>query len=112
MTVVTTDGSRLVRVAALAELPPGEPVVITLEGVEIMLVRAADDRVYAIDNTCTHAEASLDMGLFHPDTFEIECPLHIGRFDVRDGSATAEPCVVAVRSHRVVIDGDGVFAER
>jgi naphthalene 1,2-dioxygenase system ferredoxin subunit len=35
---------------------------------------------------------------------EIECPLHQGRFDVRDGRATCEPAEEALRSYPVKIE--------
>ena len=47
------------------------------------------DAVYATDNICTHGQARLCDGFL--DGHEIECPLHQGKFDVRDGRPTCEP---------------------
>nr|BAO50824.1 ferredoxin component of carbazole 1,9a-dioxygenase [Janibacter sp. OC11] len=96
------------RVANLDELKPDIPKVFEVEGEEVMVVRSGE-RVYAIANLCSHAEAYLDMGIFHADSLEIECPLHVGRFDVRTGAATVAPCVVPVRAYDVVVDGSEVL---
>ena len=48
-----------------------------------------DGEVYATDNLCTHGNARLCDGFLMGH--EIECPLHQGRFDVRDGRALCSP---------------------
>jgi naphthalene 1,2-dioxygenase ferredoxin component len=53
--------------------------------------------IYASLALCTHAGADLCDGYF--DDHVIECPLHQGAFDVRDGKAIAAP---ATRSMRVL----------
>jgi len=45
-------------------------------------------------NVCTHEQVWLDDGILHPDTCEIECPMHEARFDLRTGAATHEPSYV------------------
>lgn len=102
--------SQAVRVASLGEIPMDEPTPFTVEGEEILVVRRADG-IYAINNICTHAEAYLDMGDYHADTCEIECPLHVGRFDLRTGAATAAPCFIPVKSYEIYIVGDDVMVK-
>ena len=65
------------------------------------------DEVFATDNICTHGHARLCDGFL--DGHEIECPLHQGKFDVRDGRPTCEPAVEPVRSYPVKIEGQRVF---
>ena len=76
-----------------------------------MLVVKVADRVYAIGNICTHEQVWLDDGIIDPDTCEIECPMHEGRFDLRNGTATNLPCVEPVPSYPVHVEGDDVFIE-
>ncbi|QSR24164.1 hypothetical protein CFH99_00815 [Nocardioides aromaticivorans] len=97
-----------VRVATLDQLKPGVPTAFDVDGDEVMVVRDGDS-VYAISNLCSHAEAYLDMGVFHAESLEIECPLHVGRFDVRTGAPTALPCVLPVRAYDVVVDGTEIL---
>ncbi|MGQ4597945.1 Rieske 2Fe-2S domain-containing protein [Nocardia sp. R6R-6] len=103
-------GTRAVKVASASEIPFDEPTAFTVEEEEILIVNRADG-IYAIDNICTHAEAYLDMGDYHAESCEIECPLHDGRFCLRTGAATAAPCVIPVKSYTVYLAGDDVMVE-
>jgi nitrite reductase/ring-hydroxylating ferredoxin subunit len=100
----------LVRVAERAELLAGARKVIE-HGEHEVLVLALDERIYAVGNICTHDEVWLDDGTLHPDTCEIECPMHEGRFDLRTGTATHEPAEDPVPTYPVRIVGDEVFVE-
>ena len=42
---------------------------------------------------------------------ELECPLHQGKFDVRNGSGTCAPVTEDVRSYPVRIEGGRVFVQ-
>ena len=64
---------------------------------------------FATDNICTHGQARLCEGFL--DGFEIECPHHQGKFDVRDGRATCEPATEAVRCYPVRVEGGRVFVQ-
>ncbi len=100
----------LVRVASRAELLGGERRVIE-HGEHEVLVLALGDCIYAIGNICTHDEVWLDDGTLHPDSCEIECPMHEGRFDLRTGAATREPAETPVPSYPIRVEGDEVFVE-
>lgn len=108
MSVENARGCKLVKVADYSDLVDKEPIAVDAGSEEVMLVRIGD-AVYAISNICSHADAWLDSGQLHPETLEIECPLHEGKFDLRTGAATAEPCTEPVQKYDVVIDGGGVF---
>ena len=100
----------LVRVAERAELLAGERKVVE-HGEHEVLVLALGDCIYAVGNICTHDEVWLDDGILHPDSCEIECPMHEGRFDLRTGAATHEPAEDPVPTYPVRIVGDEVFVE-
>ncbi|CDO87146.1 hypothetical protein AWC29_19565 [Mycobacterium triplex] len=108
MSVENTRGCKLVKVADYCDLVDEQPIAVDAGSDEVMLVRIGD-AVYAISNICSHADAWLDAGQLHPETLEIECPLHEGKFDLRTGDPTAEPCTEPVRKYDVVIDGGEVF---
>jgi naphthalene 1,2-dioxygenase ferredoxin component len=83
---------------------------------DVMGVRVAErdiaiytvgDTVYATDNLCTHGHARLCDGFL--DGHEIECPLHQGKFDVRDGKPLCEPVSEALRSYPVRVEGGRVY---
>lgn len=79
------------------------PVFAVVAGKEIALYRVGDD-IYASDNLCTHGKARLCDGYL--EGHEIECPLHQGRFDIRDGRALCAPLTADIRIYPVkLVDG-------
>jgi len=101
---VAEYGSPL-RVAALADLPAGEALRVTAVSPPVALFHTEDGELLAIDDTCTHQDASLADGWL--EGCEVECPLHASRFDLRTGGVDAPPAKVGVRTHGVTVeDGD------
>jgi naphthalene 1,2-dioxygenase system ferredoxin subunit len=68
-----------------------------------------EGRVFATDNACTHGRARLCDGFL--EGYEIECPLHQGRFDIRNGRATCAPVTVDLRCYPVRIEGGRVYLQ-
>jgi 3-phenylpropionate/trans-cinnamate dioxygenase ferredoxin subunit len=94
----------MIRVCSLAELPPGEVVRLDLNPA-IAVFHTEDGEVFAIDDNCTHQNASLADGWL--EGCEVECPLHAARFDLRTGEPDGPPAIRPVRTHQVTItDGD------
>jgi nitrite reductase/ring-hydroxylating ferredoxin subunit len=76
---------------------------LTVAGVAVGFFRV-DGRIYAIDDICSHGNARLSEGEI--EGFEVECPLHGGVFDLRNGKALTAPLSRDVRSHPLqVVDG-------
>jgi naphthalene 1,2-dioxygenase system ferredoxin subunit len=90
------------------ELPTDDVIGIVVAGRDIA-VYTVGDAVYATDNICTHGQARLCDGFL--EGHEIECPLHQGKFDVRDGRPTCEPVTEALRSYPVKVDGQRVYLQ-
>ena len=91
---------------AAGTLPTDDVVGVVEAGRDIALYTVGD-AVYATDNICTHGQARLCDGFL--DGHEIECPLHQGKFDVRDGKPLCEPVTLPLRSYPVRIDGARVY---
>src|SRR6185437_11872397 len=92
----------------LSALPLGGSLRLATDP-PIAIFRTEDDEVFAIDDTCTHQEASLSDGWV--EGCEVECPLHSSRFDLRTGNVDAPPAQRPVRTHPVsVVDGQ-VYVE-
>lgn len=90
------------------ELPADDVVGVEVAGRDLALYRVGED-VYATDNICTHGHARLCDGFL--DGHEIECPLHQGKFDVRNGQPTCPPVTEPLRSYPVKIEGSRVFIQ-
>lgn len=93
---------------AAADLPTDDVIGVRVGGRDIAIY-VVGDAVYATDNICTHGHARLCDGFL--DGHEIECPLHQGKFDVRNGQPTCEPATDALRSYPVRIDGARVYLQ-
>ena len=68
-----------------------------------------DGEFLAIDDTCTHQDASLADGWVEGCT--VECPLHAACFDLRTGMPSGPPAKMPVRTHEVVV-ADGLVYVR
>lgn len=99
-------------VAALADLRPGVPVRVVVDGIAVMVLRLGDD-VYALADTCSHEDASLSEGEVYEEDREIECPLHGSTFDLETGAALCLPATAPVAVYDASVDADGsVWVER
>ena len=94
-----------VTVAKKDFLEPGELMYVEVDDEPVCLINL-DGELHAINDTCTHEEASLSDGTIDGDL--IECPLHGGAFNIRTGAAAAMPVVVATEKYDVRIVGDEV----
>lgn len=64
-------------------------------------------QLYAVDDTCTHQDASLTDGYL--EGCFIECPLHASTFDLRTGRPTGPPAKLALRTHDVTEQDEMIF---
>ncbi|MBV5265016.1 non-heme iron oxygenase ferredoxin subunit [Pinisolibacter aquiterrae] len=93
-------------VAAIDDVPEGDTLGASCRGQGITLYKV-EGEVFATAGLCTHGAAHLCDGFL--DGFEIECPLHQGRFDIRSGKALNEPLTEDIRTFAVRIDGGRVL---
>lgn len=93
-------------VSAVDAVPEDDVIGIDLEGKSLALYKV-EGEVFATDNICSHGNARLCDGFL--DGHEIECPLHQGKFDVRNGKAMCAPLTEDIKSYPVRIEGSRVF---
>lgn len=105
-----TPGEHFVDVGDAESLPDGEMRQADVDGEDVLLARVGDS-YFAVSNVCTHAVGWLDMGAIYPETCEVECPLHNGRFDLRTGKATAEPCVDPLPTYRAKVQNGRLLVD-
>ena len=92
----------------MSQLQQGKPVKIEKNGKTICVARVGDE-VFAVDDTCSHSDASLAEG--DVTDFKIECWLHGAEFDLRTGEALTPPAVAPLHTYGVHVDGDSVTVE-
>jgi 3-phenylpropionate/trans-cinnamate dioxygenase ferredoxin subunit len=96
---------RYITVAQTAEIPPGERDVFDVEGYYIAVFNVGGT-YYAIEDVCTHDDGPLADGEL--DGYEIECPRHGARFDIRTGKVLSMPAVIDVPWFPVRVEGDDI----
>ncbi len=89
-------------------LPTNDVIGVVVAGLDLAIY-TVDGAVHATDNLCTHGHARLCDGFL--DGHEIECPLHQGRFDVRDGQPACAPVTAPLRCYPVKLEGDRVLVQ-
>ncbi|MCY4246330.1 MAG: non-heme iron oxygenase ferredoxin subunit [Chloroflexi bacterium] len=84
---------------AANEIAPGQREVFGVDNRWIAVFNVGG-KIYAIEDLCTHDGNALAFD--HADQpskltgYEIECPRHGGRFDIRSGKATRSPAEIDV----------------
>ena len=107
MPLTDADHARI-RLCDIGDISADEGLRVTVEGHPPLAVWLVEGQVFVTDDTCTHGQASLtETGLL--DGFVIECGLHLGAFDIRDGSVASAPCTRPLRTYPVEREGDAVF---
>lgn len=96
------------KVAKQEDIADGAVIQVEVGGQAIALYRVAGE-LFATDNICTHAFACLHEGYL--DGHTIECPLHQGIFDIRNGDPLEGPVDEPLRTFPVKTEGDDILVE-
>jgi naphthalene 1,2-dioxygenase system ferredoxin subunit len=95
-------------IASKDDVPEDDVMGIDINTKSIALYQV-DGEIFATDNICTHGNARLCDGFL--EGHEIECPLHQGKFDIRNGKAMCAPLTEDIQIYPVKIEGGRVFVE-
>lgn len=97
-----------IKVIPATDVSSDDVIAVQAEGHDIALY-GVGGQIFATDNLCTHGNARLCDGFL--EGHEIECPLHQGRFDVRNGNALCAPVTENLRSYPVKVQEGVVYVE-
>jgi len=97
---------QFVHLASLNDLQTRKLICAKTEAYRI-LIALAEDKVYAVDDMCTHEDASLSKGSLHADC--VKCPLHGSRFRLATGEALDDPAEEALNTYAIKIEGDNIL---
>ncbi len=97
-----------IKVAQIDQIPPGERLWYEFEE-ETVIIFNVGGEFYCIADLCTHDNGPLEDG--NLDGFEVECPRHGARFDVRSGKALCLPAVTAVPTFQVKVQDGYIYVE-
>ncbi|MDR3782687.1 MAG: non-heme iron oxygenase ferredoxin subunit [Candidatus Nitrosotalea sp.] len=96
-------------VGKVSDFIPGKMQKITIDGKDV-LVANIDGTYYAINDTCTHAGASLSEGSL--DGTVVTCGWHGAKFDCKTGKLSSFPAKIKdLNSYKVVVESENIFVE-
>ena len=67
----------------------------------------SEGEFYATDGYCTHEQQHLEDGLVMDGI--IECPLHMGQFDIETGEALAGPVCINLKTYAIRVDLGNIY---
>jgi 3-phenylpropionate/trans-cinnamate dioxygenase ferredoxin component len=97
-----------VRVAAAGDIPDERTLRVEIGGTPVCLARS-DGELFAVNDTCTHADVSLSEG--EVEDGKVECWLHGSQFDLRTGEPTCLPAITPVATYAVMTTDGEVFVD-
>jgi naphthalene 1,2-dioxygenase ferredoxin component len=95
-------------VASVSDFGEEEVICVVAAGRRIALY-SVEGEYYATDDACSHGKASLSEGFL--EGYMIECPLHQGLIDVRNGCPGSAPITEAVASYPVKCQGEELLVQ-
>jgi 3-phenylpropionate/trans-cinnamate dioxygenase ferredoxin subunit len=99
----------VVKVAETFDIPDGKVKCVVVKRQRIAIFNCGGE-FFAIEDTCSHAEASLSEGEVIGGC-RVVCPLHGAQFDIKTGAALTFPAVTPVETYKVTLDGDAILLE-
>lgn len=82
---------------------------VEVSGEKICVVNV-EGKYYAIGNVCTHEGGPLGDGTL--EGYDVECPWHGSKFDVRTGKVTNPPADTPEPSYEVKVEGSDVLIRK
>lgn len=97
-----------IRLCSKSEVADGEAIRVETGDLTLAVFNVAG-LYYVTDDHCTHGPGSLSEGFI--EGHRVECDFHHGVFDIRTGAVLAPPCMVPVKTYRVILDEEDVLIE-
>jgi ferredoxin-NADP reductase/nitrite reductase/ring-hydroxylating ferredoxin subunit len=98
-----------VKVANKNAIQPSHMKEVQLDGENVCLVNV-EGKYYAINNICTHEGGPLADGTL--EDYEVECPWHGSKFDVRTGEVKEPPASEPEPTYQVKLEGNSVLIKK
>ena len=95
------------KICDLTDLEEAVPRCIEIEGKKLSVV-LLKEKVYALDDTCSHEDVSLSEGEIDIDECALECWKHGSLFSLETGEALSLPAIKSVKTYEIRIIDNGV----
>jgi nitrite reductase/ring-hydroxylating ferredoxin subunit len=101
--------TNFVKVAETKDIHSSNMRAIDLDGERIGIANV-DRSYYAIGNICTHLGGPLNEGKL--EGYDVECPWHGSKFDVRIGEPTRSPAQQPVPGYEVKVERNSILVRK
>ncbi len=98
-----------VKVADTKDIQPSHMKEVQVDGENICVVNI-EGKYYAIGSICTHEGGPLADGTL--EGYEVECPWHGSKFDVRTGEVRNPPASEPEPAYEVKVDGNNILIKK
>lgn len=98
--------SDAIKIANLTDVKQGK-MFRTKVNDNFILLANINNEIFAIDDMCTHEDASLYKGALKGHC--VECPLHGSHFDFRTGKPDGNPATDAVKTYDIEVRENEIF---
>ena len=98
-----------VKVAETKDIQTSQMKEVQIDGQDVCIANV-DGKYYAIGNVCTHEGGPLADGVL--DGYEVECPWHQSRFDVRTGEVRGPPASESEPTYEIKVDGNSILVKK
>jgi len=90
--------SDFIEITQFNEIDAGGKLFIDINGKPIVIFKVGQE-LFAMDDVCTHDHGPIGEGELNE--YQIVCPRHGARFDIKSGKALSGPAFVDIRTYKV-----------
>ncbi|MFZ0896430.1 MAG: non-heme iron oxygenase ferredoxin subunit [Candidatus Nitrosopolaris sp.] len=107
--MVLVLAEEFVKIADTKDIQSSQMKAVEVAG-EKICVANIEGKYYAIGNVCTHVGGPLAEGTL--EGYEVECPWHGSKFDVRTGKPTRPPATRSEPTYELKVDGNNILIRK
>lgn len=100
----------MIELARLDQIPNGATLRVDIPDRRLCLINI-EDKIYILDDRCSHADFSLSEGMLDIKEKEIECPKHGALFDLETGNPRSLPATRPVQTYKPVVENGIIYLE-
>ena len=109
MIILSEEEKDFVKVADTNDIQPSQMKELEVDGESICIVNV-EGKYYAIGNICTHEGGPLADGTL--EGYEVECPWHASKFDVRTGEVKEPPASEPEPVYQIKVDRNNILIKK
>ncbi|HEX5186040.1 MAG TPA: Rieske 2Fe-2S domain-containing protein [Nitrososphaeraceae archaeon] len=106
---MSKEDDEFVKVANTNDIQPSQMKEVQVNG-ESICIANVEGKYYAIGNICTHEGGPLADGTLQG--YEVECPWHASKFDVRTGEVKEPPASEPEPVYQIKVDGNNILIKK